>query len=145
MINHSHCFLLQLLGGSEHIIHALEAVFPAADLSSDVPPFFFAYLAQHVAVNDQLTVNLVNLSVNNFVSDSFDSPLFNVILRNVKESRHFRVLEVSGLVSAQLADLLVALFEDHLGFRDAFLLENSALLAQLGFKVFSVCSSEAGQ
>ena len=98
-----------------------------------------------MAVNDQLAVDLVNLSVNNFVSDGFDSPLFNVIFRNVKESRHLRVLEVGGLVSTQLADLLVALLEDHLGFGDTFLLENSTLLAQLGFKVFSVCSSEAGQ
>lgn len=114
MINHSHSFLLHLLGSSKHIIHALEAVLPTTDLGADVLPFLVAYFAEHMAINDQFFVDLVDLTVDNFVRDSFDSPLLNIIFRDIKESGDLGVLEVSRFFSAELADLLVAFLEDHI-------------------------------
>jgi hypothetical protein len=111
------------LGSSKHIIHALEAVFPTNDLSADVLPFFIAYFAEHMAFYDQFFVDLVDLAVYNFVRDSFDSPLLNIILRDIKESGNLGVLEVSRFSSAKLADLLVTFLKDHIILRDPFLLK----------------------
>jgi hypothetical protein len=145
------------LGSSKHIIHALEAVFPTADLGTDVLPFLVAYFAEHMAINDQFFVDLVDLTVDNFVRDSFDSPLLNFIFRDlkpkvrtkkftyIKESGDLGVLEVSSFFSAELADLLVTFLEDHFSLRDTFLFEKTALFTQLDFKVFGISIDEAGE
>jgi len=100
LFNHfSHGFLFHLLRSLKDIVHALEAVFPIAHFNSDCLPFFFAHLAQHVAVDDQFFINLVDLPVDNSVSYGFDCPFFNVILRNIKERSDFRVLKVGLLFS----------------------------------------------
>jgi hypothetical protein len=123
LFNHfSHGFLFHLLGSLKDIVHALEALFPAAHFNSDGLPFFFAYLSKHVAVNDQFFINLVDLTIDNSVRDGFDGPFFNVILRNlwnkvvirnnktyIKERSDFSVLEVGSFFGTQLTDLEVAL------------------------------------
>jgi len=144
-INFSHGFLLHLLRGSKHVVHALEALLPAGNLDSDGLPFFFADLAEHVAVDNKFFVNLVDLSVDNSVGDGFNGPLFNIILGHIQQRGDFLVLEVGGLLGTQLADLQVALLQNHLFFGDALLLQETAVFAKLIFEVLGVSGGEGGK
>lgn len=156
-INFSHGFLLHLLRGSKHVVHALEALLPAGNFDSDGLPFFFANLTKHVAVDNKFFVNLVDLSVDNSVGDGFNGPLFNVILGHlnicvnkrkktyIQQRSDFLILEVSGLLGTQLADLQVALLQNHLFFSDALFLQETAVFAKLIFEVLGVSGGEGGK
>lgn len=68
-------------------MHALEALFPVAYLSLNRLPFLFANFGHHVTVNDKFFVNLIDLSVNYSVGNSFNGPFFNVTFRNLNIKR----------------------------------------------------------
>ena len=63
--------------------------------------------------NYDLLLYLVNLSINDVASDSFDGPLFNVLLLDVEYVGQVLVL-VIRILKLQRANLHVLLLADHI-------------------------------
>ena len=66
-------------------MHTLESFLPHADLALDSCPLLQLDLSQHVVLNHNHFVQLVDLSVDNFVLDGFNCPHFNVVFVDLSQ------------------------------------------------------------
>jgi len=61
-----------------------EALLPRPDLQLDCLPLFHLDLAKHVVLDHNHLVQLVNLSIDDFVLDGFDSPELDVLFVHIE-------------------------------------------------------------
>ena len=81
-----------------------------------------------------LSIQLVNLSVDDFVRYCFDGPHLNFALLDVKQLGQLVVAKI-GLVCVQRTNLHVALLLQHFLLAESFLCHQSFVLAELALKV----------
>ena len=86
--------LFLLLRGLQNGLNTLELLLPCSDLHLDLPPLLLFQLSQHVTLNHDLFVKLINFGVNNFVLDRFNRPELYFILIDVEELGKLLVFEV---------------------------------------------------
>lgn len=133
---------LNLVRGVKYVVHALESLFPLSDLVLDGFPFFLIDFAHLVTLNDELLVELVDGSIDNFVSNSFNRPFFYFVFVDVKQASELFVFEVSLGFSAELADLQVRFLLNDFTFFKTFLLHEGLEFAELTLEGFSISFSE---
>jgi hypothetical protein len=85
-------------------LHTLELLPPKFDLFLDLSPLLLLDLAKLVGFNYDLLVLLVDLRVDDTLSNSFDRPHLDLILINVQELGQVLILKV-GLFGGQRANL----------------------------------------
>ena len=67
------------------MLHSFEALFPGTDLLLDGLPFCEFDFAEHMTLDDDYFVELVNLCIDDLVLDCFDSPQFNIFNVNLNK------------------------------------------------------------
>ena len=67
------------------MLDSLEALFPCANLKLDGLPFCELDFAEHVALDYDYFIELVNLRINDLVLDCVDSPRLNLFHIDLKQ------------------------------------------------------------
>ena len=69
-----------LLRCLNNVLDSLETLFPCSDLLLNSLPFLKFDFAEHVTLDDDYFIELVDLCVDNLVLDSINGPQFNFFL-----------------------------------------------------------------
>ena len=125
-------------------MHPFKSLAPLDNLVLNLLPFLSFDLTQLVRFDNDFLILLVNLGVDDLLTNGFNSPLLNLVGGQVKQSSQLGVLEV-GLVGVERANLHVALFEDEVLLRQLLLLHQLIELRELFEEVLRVSAREQAQ
>uniref|UniRef100_A0A7S3MRI0 Uncharacterized protein n=1 Tax=Favella ehrenbergii TaxID=182087 RepID=A0A7S3MRI0_9SPIT len=133
--------LSRLVGRLQDGAYATKAFLPRTDFLLDSLPLLQLDLAQHVVLDHNHLVHLVDLRVNDFVLDSIDCPQLDLLLVDVEFLGKVRVAVV-GFVCVKRANLHVGLLDDELLFSEALVAHQVLIIAELGLEFGSARRSE---
>jgi len=93
------------------MLDSLEALFPCANLKLDGLPFCELDFAEHVALDYDYFIELVNLRINDLVLDCVDSPRLNLFHIDIEELGEVSEGEV-GHLGVKSANLHIGLLDN---------------------------------
>ena len=96
-LNFLRSLLRHLVRSTQNLVHPFEFLSPQSDLALDRKPLLFFNLFELVGFDHDLTIQLVNLRVDNFVRYRFNRPHLHLAGLNVKQLRKLIVAEVRFL------------------------------------------------
>ena len=136
--------MVQLLLSVHHLVDALELLTPCGHLVTNILPLFVLDLLSHVVLDDDFLLELINLGINNVVSDCLNSPCLNLILVDVEHRSQIFVREV-GTIGLYRADLHVLLLQSHFIERKTFRLHQRFELADLVVEILDISVHKEAQ
>ena len=103
------CSLILLLCCScvfHYLLHLIKLFSPHSNLALHLNPLFLCHLPNHVSLNNNFFLKLINLRIDKFSLDCLNDPLFNVFFFNVENACK---LIVGKFILSYLAKLYVPL------------------------------------